>query len=301
MRFGRLALVLGLGLFVAGMAAAQPPGGGFPGGPGGFGGGFGAGGNLTGMLTTNKQLQDEMKVTKDQVDKLNDALAKVREDLRDDMAKLRDRQTSQDERDKILKKMSDANAKAVAAVLTADQVKRLHQIENQQAGTSLFNKEDIQEALKLTDKQLDEIKSITKDLQKDLREVRGAGGFGFDPEVQKKRQDLQKAALEDMKKLLTAKQKDTLKDLLGEPFELTFAPPAGGFGGFGAFGQPGQILAQFTQDQLKLTAEQKKELAELQKEVDAKLDKLLTEEQRKQLKDMRSPRPFGPPGARPQQ
>jgi len=50
------------------------------------------------------------------------------------------------------------------------------------------------------------------------------------------------------------------------------------------------------QDQLKLSAEQKKQLAELQRDVDGRLDKLLTDEQRKQLKEMRDRGPGGPGG-----
>jgi Spy/CpxP family protein refolding chaperone len=67
----------------------------------------------------------------------------------------------------------------------------------------------------------------------------------------------------------------------------------GGFGGFGGPPQSGQVLPGFLQDMLKLTAEQKKQAAELQKEVDGKLDKLLTDEQKKQLKE---PQGFGPGG-----
>src|SRR4051812_32003021 len=46
----------------------------------------------------------------------------------------------------------------------------------------------------------------------------------------------------------------------------------GGFGGPGGFGQrtpPGTIMSTFMQEQLKLTDEQKKQVADLQKEVDA--------------------------------
>jgi hypothetical protein len=72
----------------------------------------------------------------------------------------------------------------------------------------------------------------------------------------------------------------------------------GGPGGFGGPPRPGQILPPFLQEELKLTADQKKQIALLQKEVDEKLDKVLTAEQRQQLKEMR-PR-FGPgrPGRR---
>ena len=67
----------------------------------------------------------------------------------------------------------------------------------------------------------------------------------------------------------------------------------GGPGGFGP-PRPGQILPGFLQNALKLTDDQKKQLDDLQKEVDAKLDKILTDDQKKQMKEMRPPR--GPGG-----
>jgi outer membrane protein assembly factor BamB len=73
-------------------------------------------------------------------------------------------------------------------------------------------------------------------------------------------------------------------------------PGRGGFGGFGGFAAPGQLLPPFLQERLNLTDEQKKQLEALQKEVDGKLDKILTEEQRKQLKEMREGFRRGGPG-----
>lgn len=77
--------------------------------------------------------------------------------------------------------------------------------------------------------------------------------------------------------------------------------PGGGPGGFGRPPRPGQILPPFVQDRLELTATQKKQLEDLQKEVDARLASILTDEQKKQLKEMQAgpggggPR-RGPPG-----
>jgi Spy/CpxP family protein refolding chaperone len=94
----------------------------------------------------------------------------------------------------------------------------------------------------------------------------------------------------------------------------SFAGPGGGgppgFGPGGPFGggieqDAGQILATPVRDQMKLTAEQKKTLDEIQKDIDAKLAKILTAEQTKQLKDGRENAarggfpggfPGGPPG-----
>jgi len=75
--------------------------------------------------------------------------------------------------------------------------------------------------------------------------------------------------------------------------------PGGGPGAFGGRPQAGQLMAPFVQDVLDLTPEQKKDVEELQKEVDSELDKLLTEEQKKQLKDMQQNPGFGRPGGPP--
>ncbi|HEY1860829.1 MAG TPA: hypothetical protein VGG61_10770, partial [Gemmataceae bacterium] len=90
-------------------------------------------------------------------------------------------------------------------------------------------------------------------------------------------------------------------------------PPGGpggggprGPGGPGGAPQPGQVLPPFLQDSLKLTADQKKQVEDLQKDVDSRLAKILTDDQKKQLKEMRDRGPdrgpggFGPPpGGRP--
>jgi len=83
-------------------------------------------------------------------------------------------------------------------------------------------------------------------------------------------------------------------------------PPPGGKGGFGkkggfggGFGMriaPGDLLPTAVQERLKLSDEQKKQVAELQKEVEGKLDKILTDDQRAQLKQLKERGPGGPPG-----
>jgi hypothetical protein len=51
---------------------------------------------------------------------------------------------------------------------------------------------------------------------------------------------------------------------------------------------PGQVLPAPIQTRLQLSPEQRKQVEELQKEMDNKLDKILTDDQRKQLKDIRA-------------
>lgn len=60
--------------------------------------------------------------------------------------------------------------------------------------------------------------------------------------------------------------------------------------------QPGQILPPFLQDELNLTDAQRRELRELQRDVDARLARILTGDQQRQLRQMRDRGPGGPPG-----
>jgi hypothetical protein len=81
-----------------------------------------------------------------------------------------------------------------------------------------------------------------------------------------------------------------------------YVPASFGFGpGPKGFGPPppgpGQLIPGFLRDRLNLSTEQKSKLDDLEKEMDAKLEKILTSEQKKLLQKMRQGTPaFGPPG-----
>ena len=71
---------------------------------------------------------------------------------------------------------------------------------------------------------------------------------------------------------------------------------SGGPGGRGGF----HLLPPRAQEQLNLTADQQKQLADLEAELKAKLEKILTPEQQQLLKQMRPPqRPGGQGGGGP--
>ena len=81
----------------------------------------------------------------------------------------------------------------------------------------------------------------------------------------------------------------------------TGGPGGGRFGGgFGGPPQPGVILPSRLQERLNITPEQKTQLDALQAEVDAKLAKILTQQQKDQLEEMknRGPGRGGPDGDR---
>ena len=109
---------------------------------------------------------------------------------------------------------------AIKPVLNADQMKRLKQIELQQAGAQAFSTENVQASLKLNDEQKEKIKTITEDMQKELRSVFQPGG-NFEG-AREKMTALRKESLERVMAVLTADQKKAYKDLTGEPFEVRF-------------------------------------------------------------------------------
>jgi Spy/CpxP family protein refolding chaperone len=215
MRLVKLALLLAVCLLVVGPAVAQPPGG-------------GRGGNILGMLADNKQLQDELKLTADQIEKIKAAMEKVRADLKDDFAKLgRDSGASREERMEAGKKVREATEKALADILKPDQTKRIEQIHLQMAGIRMYTEKKVQDALKLTDEQKEKIKTIADDTEKKGRELFEAAGDDRRAAFEKI-QALRKEAMESITKTLTDEQKKAVKDLTGEPFQLQRRPGGGG-------------------------------------------------------------------------
>jgi hypothetical protein len=117
---------------------------------------------------------------------------------------------------------------------------------------------------------------------------------------------LQKSVNERLDKVLNKAQKKQIEKTFPTDGPRPGGPPPGGPRPLGpGDSQAGKILSPVQQDQLKLSPEQKKRLAEIQKEIDGKLAKLLTGEQRKQLEKMQrdavratlpGPGRGGPPG-----
>ncbi len=90
------------------------------------------------------------------------------------------------------------------------------------------------------------------------------GQLDLTPDQNKQIDDFQKEIRGKLDKTLDDAQKKQVREI--NPF---------GPGGFAVFPLPGQILSKSTLTALKPSAEQQKQLDDLQKEVDAKLDKLL--------------------------
>jgi hypothetical protein len=97
--------------------------------------------------------------------------------------------------------------------------------------------------------------------------------------------DAQRKDLDALQKTVDGTLDQVLTDAQKKTLASRSMPGPGGFAGMPA---PGQIMSVSTQVVLKPTPEQKAQLTDLQKQVDAKFEALLTADQKKQLKDMRA-------------
>jgi len=176
-------------------------------------------------LLENKSVQEELKLTKEQVDKSKALTEGVRKKHEDDFAKIRD--MSQEERQAFMKTINDETLKGLAGILKEDQLKRYKQIQLQgqarMMGPSALLNPDVEKGLKLTDDQIGKIKTIAEDVQKELRDLRESGQFG--PETFQKMGTINKEGMEKASATLTADQKKAWKDLTGEPFEIKIEAP----------------------------------------------------------------------------
>ena len=208
-RMIQLTLVAGVWALAVSGVLAQPPGG------------FRGPGPL--MLLGQKSVQEELKLTEDQIQKVQAAAEKQRESFQGF------RDLSDEERGKKFQEMAKENEKFVADTLKPDQAKRLNQISLQQQGGRAFADDKLAKDLSLTDDQKGKIKDILEDTGSQIRELFQGG---FSDEARTKMRELNNAATEKIVGLLTADQKTKYQEMTGAPFkgEIRFGPPGGGGG-----------------------------------------------------------------------
>jgi serine/threonine protein kinase len=147
------------------------------------------------------------------------------------------RQLSPQERQKQFQEMTQTARKALAALLTSDQVKRLVQISLQQRGTQALSDPEVARALGLTDEQKRKIRTIQNEACKAMPGPPWGGGRpppkgrgGKKPFDQRKPPDPWKVTTERVLSVLTPEQRALWDEMKGEPFKgkiFRF-----GFGGF---------------------------------------------------------------------
>jgi hypothetical protein len=214
-------------------------------GMGGFGGG-------PSSLVMDKAVQEDLKMTDDQVTRVKEwakdfreKASEIRKDKGVEFGKGGGGKGFTPPTPEQLEKIAAANAeiskvayKELGDVLKKEQVERLKQIDRQNMRIAAFSDAEVVSALNLTDAQKTTIKGLATDLGKDTMEIFKEGGGGgkgakIDPEKLKETQGKvstkQKEYMTKAVDALTDEQKKTWKTLTGDTFDLSKLTPFGGF------------------------------------------------------------------------
>jgi Spy/CpxP family protein refolding chaperone len=182
------------------------------------------------MLLGQESVQKELKLTADQIQKVQ-AAAKKQWDSFQGFQEL-----SPEDQKKKFEESTKENEKFVAENLKPEQAMRLNQISMQRQGAGALTDEKVAKELNLTDDQKSKVKEILEDTRNQMQGLFQSGGFPPSEETRAKAQEIRNAATTKALALLTADQKTKWKEMTGEPFkgEIRIGPPGGGrFGGGG--------------------------------------------------------------------
>jgi hypothetical protein len=178
------------------------------------------------FLLVNESVQKELKLSDEQILKVNEAVHDIRQKRRTQLEKLRNLPPPQG-REKFLQILNANSEEALTSsskVLKPDQVKRLKQIKVQQDGLDAFSQEAIITTLKLTKPQQEKIKKIDREANQKALNTPQVGTGGNYPRTLGNMQTGQKALLDRAVEVLTPEQKRTWQDLVGAPFDFMPQP-----------------------------------------------------------------------------
>ncbi|QDU89987.1 LTXXQ motif protein [Pirellulimonas nuda] len=238
----RTVLTLSLAMLCAGSVLAQPGGGRFGGGGPGGAGGAGGFGDMFGSSTLlrDEKVQDEIGLSEQQKDDLRTMAEDMRDEIgsrmRDIFSGMRDmspeeRQSRMEDVRGEMEQIRDDIEGRVKNVLTPTQFERIKQINLQQQvknqGAEGVLSGSLADELGLTEEQKEQLKAKAEKVRADL---------------QKKMADLRKAAEEELLSVLTPAQREKLKKMMGQEFEVdpraAFQGGRGGQQGRGGRGGP---------------------------------------------------------------
>jgi len=223
MKVSRLALIAA----VAALACAAFAQGGGQGRRGGQRGGGNPYAPMT--LVFNEEVQKELNITEDQKTKLTDLRTSTRTKMQEARTAAGTDRAAQQE---ATKKVTEESQKSLMEILTADQAKRVRELQIQWTGASIvLTDKEVQAALGITDDQKTKLEDLQKRQQTANAELR----------TKVQNQEIDQAAAteartknakileEEIGKVLTDAQKSKLTEMGGKP--LAKPAPAGRGGG----------------------------------------------------------------------
>jgi hypothetical protein len=175
-------------------------------------------------LLSLEQVQKELKLTEDQLAKATAIGEKLRTEMREQFAGLRDIQDVQERRAKMTELGDQFDEKArgqLRELLSREQMMRLFQIRTQARGAVwALNNTRVAERLKLTDEQKKKAAELQKATQDKMFEAFSQMGDLSQEERREKFTKMRSEAEEKALALLTAEQKEAFEKMKGAKLEL---------------------------------------------------------------------------------
>jgi hypothetical protein len=175
------------------------------------------------FLVFRDKVMEELKLSEDQRQKLLEKLPDHIEQTMKVFEKIKDLKPA--ERDKEMQshrqKSHEKLAKVLKETLKDEQLKRLRQLELQQAGAFVLGRPDIGKELKITDEQRKQFMAVAQELQKKIAPlIKEAQSGGNPEEIRPKIMKARKEHEGKIEAILTEAQKKQWKKMLGKPLDL---------------------------------------------------------------------------------
>jgi hypothetical protein len=173
-------------------------------------------------IVIRDKVQDDLKLSTDQRGKLADKLPELGQETKAFFQRME--RLDPAEREKALeeyrRKAHETLAAFLKETLKDDQLKRLRQVELQQAGAFALGGE-IGKELKITDDQRRQFAATVDDMRKQIEPLAKEAQTGGNPEeIRPKMMKIRKAHERKIEAILTEAQKSQWKEMLGKPLDL---------------------------------------------------------------------------------
>ena len=184
-------------------------------------------------LVKNKRVQEDLKLTAEQVKSLEVGLQKVHEKYKEEIGKVAGALPGQqavpgrslalpdpNKYGELVRKVDGENQKVLADVLKPEQATRLKQIELQLQGVYALQSKQVVEALKLTEDQKEQVKKIEADMSNAVRELTGDGLNPPTMKIYYAEKKICREAAAKIPSLLTPEQRRRWEAMIGAQFQL---------------------------------------------------------------------------------
>ncbi len=180
------------------------------------------------QLLLREEVQQELKMTEEQIKKAKLLSQEIREGLDKDFADLSERVGREEARGKqaLGNEIKKRAREYVKRVITPEQHKRLDEIALRAAGVQGFREEQVQQALGLTAKQKEDIQQLMQQTILEMQLLIKSTPDEYE-QTQKRAAEMRKACYEKALTYLTPEQRDKWHEMRGKPFvfKIVDKPP----------------------------------------------------------------------------